>query len=148
MANKALNKTHLTWIEGLQFVGRAETSGAAIVLDGDPEFGGLGSAVRPTEALLLALQGCMAMDVISVLRKKRQHVTAFYVEAQGTRAEEHPRRYEKIEVEFVVRGWDVSEKAVARAIELSQTKYCSVTASLNAEISTTYRIEQESPPEE
>jgi putative redox protein len=143
---KMVNKARLTWIEGLQFVGLAESSGAAMVLDGDPELGGLGSAVRPTEALLLALGGCMAMDVISVLRKKRQHVTGFHVEAQGTRADEHPRRYETIALEFVVRGWDVSEQALERAIELSHTKYCSVTASLNAEVSVTYRIEHETPP--
>jgi putative redox protein len=143
---KAVNKARLTWIEGLQFVGHAERSGAAMVLDGDPELGGLGSAVRPTEALLFALGGCMAMDVISVLRKKRQKVTAFHVEAQGTRAEEHPRRYEAIALEFVVRGWDISEQAVARAIELSHTKYCSVTASVNAEVSVSYRIEQDGPP--
>ncbi len=147
MAKKMVNKARLTWIEGLQFVGRAENSGAAMVLDGDPEHGGLGSAVRPTEALLFALQGCMAMDVISVLQKKRQRVTAFHVKAQGARAEEHPRRYETINLEFVVRGWDVSEQAVARAIELSYTKYCSVRASLNAEISYTYRIEEETPPD-
>ena len=77
------------------------------------------------------------MDVISVLQKKRQQVTGFCVNVQSVRAEEHPRRFTRIELKFVVRGYDVAPEAVARAIELSQTKYCSVTASLNAEIVTT-----------
>ena len=96
------------------------------------------------EALLISLAGCTGMDVISVLQKKRQRVTGFSVQVQGFRAEEHPRRYERIELEFVVRGWNVSDAAVARAIELSQTKYCGVTASLNCDITYTYRIEPES----
>lgn len=133
----------VTWVQGLQFVGRGETSGVGLVLDGAPEFGGLGSGVRPMEALLISLAGCTGMDVVSILRKKRQHITGFHVKVRGFRAEEHPRRYERIELEFVVRGWDVSEVAVARSIELSQTKYCGVTASLNCDVSYTYRIESE-----
>jgi putative redox protein len=96
------------------------------------------------EALLLSLAGCTGMDVVSVLRKKRQHVTGFYVRVSGTRATEHPKRYVRIKLEYVVRGHDVSEHAVARAIELSQSKYCGVTASLNSEIVTSFRIEEES----
>ncbi|MBM3187803.1 MAG: OsmC family protein [Chloroflexi bacterium] len=135
-----------TWVQGLQFVGRAKTSRAAFVLDGATEFGGLESGVRPMEALLISLASCTGMDVISVLQKKRQQVTAFRVEAKGIRAAEHPRRYVRIELEFVVRGWDVAESAVARSIELSQEKYCGVTASLNCEVVSRYRIEQEQRP--
>jgi len=133
----------VTWVEGLQFVARAEASGHAIVLDGAAEHGGLESGARPMEALLLSLGGCTGMDVISVLLKKRQHVTGFRVNVKGIRAEEHPRRYVRIELEFVVRGRGVAAQAVERAIELSQTKYCGVTASLNSEIVHTYRIEEE-----
>ncbi|MBC7234647.1 MAG: OsmC family protein [Chloroflexi bacterium] len=148
MASEGGLDVQVRWVEGLQFVGRAETSGAAIVLDGAPEHGGFGSGPRPMETLLLALAGCTAMDVISILQKKRQKVTGFRVYAHGDRAEEHPRRYTRIKLEFVVRGWDVEEEAVARSIELSQTKYCSVTASVNAEVTYTYRIEQEQVPQE
>lgn len=133
----------LTWTEGLQFVGQAVVSGAAIVLDGAPEHGGLGSGVRPMESLLISLASCTGMDVVSILRKKRQRVTGFCVNVRGFRAEEHPRRYVRIELEYIVRGWDISERAVARSIELSQTKYCGVTASLNSEITHAFRIEQE-----
>ena len=133
----------VTWVEGLQFVARGLSSKAAFVLDGDAAHGGLDSGVRPMEALLLSLAGCTGMDVISVLRKKRQRVTGFHVSVSGTRAAEHPKRYVRIDLEFVIRGYDISERAVVRAIELSQGKYCGVTASLNSEIVTSFRIEEE-----
>jgi len=133
----------VTWVEGLQFVAHGERSGATIVLDGAAQHGGLDRGARPMEALLLSLASCTGMDVISILRKKRQVVTGFWVHARGIRAEEHPKRFVRIELEYVVRGRDVSEAAVARSIELSKTKYCGVTASLNAEIVHSYRIETE-----
>lgn len=80
------------------------------------------------------------MDVISILRKKRQDVTDLEVHLTGMRAEEYPQRYEEIGVEFVVRGRNISEAAVARSIELSHDKYCGVTATLNAPVRTSYRI--------
>ncbi|MHB0858655.1 MAG: OsmC family protein [Anaerolineae bacterium] len=132
-----------TWVEGLQFVGFADTSGTAIVLDGAPTHGGLGSSVRPMEALLLSLASCTGMDVLSILQKKRQDITAFRVNAHGVRAAEWPKQFVRIELEFVARGRAIQEDALARAIELSQTKYCGVTASLKSEITSTYRIEPE-----
>ncbi len=143
MAQDAQVNAQLTWIEGLQFVGRGGASGVAVVLDGAPEHGGLGSGVRPMEALLLSVAGCTGMDVISILLKKRQRVTGLRLNLQGIRAEEHPKRYTRIEIEYVVRGWHVSPEAVERAIELSRTKYCSVIATLNCDLVTTYRIEEE-----
>jgi putative redox protein len=141
---ESVYEAEVTWVEGLQFVGHGEVSGTTIVLDGAPEHGGSSRGARPMEALLISLAGCTGMDVISILRKKRQKVTGFWVNARGMRADEHPRRYVRIELEYVVRGRDVSEAAVARSIELSQTKYCAVTGSLNAEMVHTYRIEPES----
>jgi putative redox protein len=138
----------LTWVDGMQFVAHAATSDSAMVLDGAPEHGGLGSAVRPMEALLASLAGCTAMDVISVLQKKRQQVTAFHINVHGHRVDEHPRRYERIDLEYVVRGYGVTDEAVARSIELSLTKYCSVTATLNAEITSTFRVEGEGNEEQ
>ena len=137
------HQARVTWVEGLQFVGSGLSSSSSFVLDGDVEHGGLGSGMRPMEALLVSLAGCTAMDVISILRKKQQSVTAFRVNVTGFRADEYPRPYERIELEYVVRGHGVSETAVARSIELSQTKYCGVTATLNAEIVATYRIEED-----
>ena len=140
---KGVVRTRATWVEGLQFVASAEASGGSFVMDGSPEHGGSDSGSRPTEVLLGALAGCMGMDVISILKKKRQKVTGLVVNVAGHRAEEYPRRYMRIELEFVVRGVDVAPNAVERSIELSHTKYCSVTASLNGEVVVGYRIEEE-----
>ena len=130
----------LRWTEGLQFVATASGSNHAIVLDGSPEVGGADTGMRPMEALLCALGSCTAMDVISVLQKKRLDVRAFEVLVNGQRADEHPKRYTQITLTFVVTGHDIAEAAVERAIELSQIKYCGATASLNAEIDYTYEI--------
>jgi putative redox protein len=114
-------------------------SGHAQVLETDHE---RGSAATPMELLLLALGGCTAVDVVSILKKKRERVTDYRVEVRGTRREEHPRAFTRMEVRHVVRGRGVSEKAVAAAVELSETKYCSVAATLRpgVEIVTTYEI--------
>jgi putative redox protein len=101
-----------------------------------------GSAASPMELLLLALGGCTGVDVIDILKKKRQHVTGYRIEVHGDRREEYPRAYTKFYVKHIVSGRGVSEKAVARAIELSDQKYCSVAATVRgtAEIVTSYEI--------
>jgi putative redox protein len=103
------------------------------------------SAATPMELLLIALGSCTAVDVISILKKKRQQVTDYRVEVTGTRREEQPRGYTRLGVKHIVRGRAVSAQAVAHAIELSDTKYCSVAATLrgSAEIVTSYEIEEE-----
>ena len=100
------------------------------------------SAATPMELVLLALGSCTGVDVISILRKKRQQVTDYCIEVSGDRREEFPRSYTRLHVKHIVRGRGVSEAAVAHAIELSETKYCSVAATLrgSAEIVTTYEI--------
>lgn len=130
-----------TWVEGLQFVAHAARSGTTVALDTTPTVPGASAGTSPMEMVLLGLAGCTGMDVISILQKKRQQVTAFHLNIKGLRAAEHPRSYTRIEVEYVVRGHAIAPEAVARAIELSQTKYCSVMASLKAEIVTSFRIE-------
>ncbi len=94
------------------------------------------------EMLLVSVAGCTAVDVISILLKKRQDVTDYNVEITGTRADEHPRKFVSFHVHHIVHGRGVSEKAVADAVELSDTKYCSVAATVRptAEITTTYEI--------
>jgi putative redox protein len=103
------------------------------------------NAATPMELLLIALGSCTAVDVISILKKKRQSVTDYRVEVTGARREEHPHSYTRLDVKHIVRGHAVSAQAVARAIELSDTKYCSVAASLrgSAEIVTSYEILEE-----
>ena len=100
------------------------------------------SAATPMELLLLALGSCTGVDVISILKKKRQHVTDYRIEVTGERRADYPRSYTRLHVKHIVRGRGVSPEAVARAIELSDTKYCSVAATLRgaAEIVTTYEV--------
>ena len=100
------------------------------------------AAPSPLEMLLVSVAACTAADVISILLKKRQDVTDYSVEVTGERVEEHPRKFVKFHVHHIVRGRTVSEKAVADAIELSDTKYCSVAATVRptAEITTSYEI--------
>ena len=100
------------------------------------------SAPTPMEMLLVAVGACTAVDVVSILEKKRQIVTDYRVEVSGDRREENPRAYTKIRVHHIVYGRNVSEQAVAHAVELSDTKYCSVAATVRpaAEIETSYEI--------
>jgi putative redox protein len=100
------------------------------------------SAPTPMELLLVSVAACTAVDVESILAKKRQDVTDYRVEITGVRAEEHPRKFVSFHINHIVHGRDVSEKAVADAIELSDTKYCSVAATVRptAEITTSFEI--------
>ena len=104
-----------------------------------------GAAATPMEMLLLALGSCTGVDVISILKKKRQQVTGYRIEVSGDRREEFPHSYTSLQVKHIVTGRGVAQEAVARAIELSDTKYCSVAATLrgSAEIVTSYEIVEE-----
>jgi putative redox protein len=130
-----------TLASGMHFVG--EIDGFRMDLDAEES---VGAGPQPHRLLLEALAGCTAMDVISILRKKRQQVSGLSVEVQGSRADQHPRVYTRIEVLYRVRGQNVDPQAVARAIELSATRYCPVMAMLGkvAEVRTHYEIEEES----
>ena len=103
------------------------------------------TAAGPLELLLIALGGCTGADVISILEKKREQVTDYRIEVHGDRREEHPRSFRRIDVRHILRGRGLSETAVAQAIKLSDTKYCSVAATLRptAEIVSTYEIHEE-----
>jgi putative redox protein len=117
-------------------------SGHAQVLDVKGE---RSAASGPLELLLIALGACTAADVISVLRKKREHVTAYKVEVRAERREEHPRSFRRFEVRHILRGKGISEKAVQHAVQLSTDKYCGVAATVRptAEIVTSYEIQEE-----
>lgn len=106
-----------------------------------------GAAATPMELVLLALGGCTGVDVISILKKKRQQVTDYRIEVSGERRDDHPRAYTRFFLKHIVRGRGVSKQAVARAIELSEKKYCSVAATLRgaAEIITSYEIIEDQP---
>jgi putative redox protein len=128
--------TLMTIGEGLRF--RVEVgSGHQALLDSGPGM----MAPSPVEALLYAIGGCGAMDVIYILRKKRQQVTGYVIELTGERKEDHPRRFTRIEITHRVYGRDLSLKAIEEAIQLSETKYCSVRAAVIPEIEVTNRVE-------
>ena len=114
-------------------------SGHAIPLDTDKE---RSSAASPVELLLVALGSCTAIDVAAILKKKRQVVTSYVVEVSGVRRDEHPRAFTSMEVHHILTGRSISPKAVADAIELSETKYCSVAATLRptVEIQSSFEI--------
>jgi len=126
----------VTWVDGAMFVGEAVGSGTAVVL----EAGGQHRAPGPMELLLIGLGGCTAIDVVDILKKKRQKVSGLEIVVKGERAETYPRRYTAIHVEYIVKGKGIKDKAVADAIRLSEEKYCSAKASLNAKVTSSYRI--------
>ena len=118
------------WKNGLSFTGTGFTTGFSLPMGASPKVGGADDGFRPLELILVGLAGCTAMDVISILEKKRQKVTAFEVKAHGDQAESHPRGLTGFQLEYIVTGTAVDPEAVARAVELSLEKYCSVTATL------------------
>lgn len=124
---------------GMHFQGTID--GFKIDLDAAPEVGGAERGPQPLRLLLLAMAGCTAMDVISILRKKRQQVTRFNVEISGARADEHPRVYTDIEIVYRVAGREIDSQAVARAIELSETRYCPAIAMLRPSVTIRSRYE-------
>lgn len=120
------NQTVAVWQEGTVFAVTAG-SGKTLITDGESQAG-----QGPMEMVLSGLAGCSGADVIDILRKKRQEVTALEVKVRGERREEHPRVYTKIDLVFIVTGRKIEAEAVRRAVELSELKYCSVSAMLRA----------------
>ena len=125
MANNSV-KAIVQFVTDDLFVGTSP-SGHALVMDTDHE---RSSAASPVELLLVALGACTATDVASIMAKKRQRVSRYVIEVSGERRDEHPRKFTWMKVHHILTGRGLSPKAVAQAIELSDTKYCSVAASL------------------
>lgn len=134
MATKTAVVKH---IKGVTFTGKAD-SNHWVMMDGPSAFGGSDGAIRPKELLLLALGGCTGSDVVTILEKKRLKIEDFEINLSAEMQEEHPQVYTKINIEYVFKGKNIPEKDVERAIELSQTKYCSVTAMLQKAIEITH----------
>jgi len=117
-------------------------SGHHVTLDAAEHGGGENPGFRPMELLLVGLAGCTGMDVISILRKKREQVTGYEVHVRGVRAEEHPMVFVEITVEHVITGHHIQPEAVARAVALSEGRYCGAGAMLGkvAHLTHSYRI--------
>ena len=120
----------LNWNGGMSFEGAGD-SGFVQKMDAEESVGGENGAARPMEFIALGLAGCTAMDVISILRKKKQPVTDFKVMLHADRAEEHPKVFSHAVIEYLVTGENVDEAALLRAIELSAEKYCPAQAMLS-----------------
>ena len=134
----------VTLDQGMRFTGTAVT-GHEVVMDSDPSVGGDDTGPRPMELILIGLCGCTAMDVISILRKKRALVSGLQVKAHAERAATHPKIFTDIHLEYIVTGNNVSPKAVERAIRLSADTYCPAQAmlALGATMTTSYTIVEE-----
>jgi putative redox protein len=134
-------KAYIKQIKGISFAGKTD-SNHWITMDGPESFGGSDSGIRPKELILLSLAGCTGSDVVVILQKKKVQLDNFEMNITADVAEEHPQVYTKINLEFIFYGKNIQEKDVERAIELSQTKYCSVTHMLKqaVEITHSYKI--------
>jgi len=130
-------QTHLKWTDGLQFIARAG-DGPALILDSSDG----ASGASPMQLVLMGMAGCTAIDIVVILKKKRVHLSRFEIMVKGEQAEDHPRRYTKIAIEYIFYGNGIKPKAVEQAIDLSEKKYCSAMASLNAVFEHSYRIEE------
>jgi putative redox protein len=137
----------VTWQQRMTFNATAD-SGFNITLGTDPAVGGDNDGSRPMELLLMGLAGCTAMDVISILSKKRQKITGFEVRAHADRTQEHPKVFTAITLHYVVRGQAIDPAAVQRAIELSEKTYCPAQAMFGkiAPITLSFEIVEEAAP--
>lgn len=143
-----MDEARVRWTGRRQFVGM-DGAGHTIVMDAKPEYKGEGTGVRPLEVVLHGLAACTGMDVISILEKKRQDVRRFEINVKAEqRTEEFPKIYTSIHLEYVVTGFGINEDGVARAIELSKDKYCSVGGMLGEQVkvTTSYIVIEEHDP--
>jgi putative redox protein len=135
-----VSEVRVRWLEGLKFLG-SDAEKHSVLMDGSSD--GLG--FRPSQLLPIALAGCTGVDIVDILRKGHQQVTGLEIVATSSQAADPPWTFEEIHVEYVVRGRGLKEGTVARAIELSETKYCSVGATLSgkAKITSSFKIIEE-----
>ena len=119
----------VNWVDGMLMVGKSH-SGHSITMDGPTEIGGENLGVRPMEMLLLGVAGCTMIDVVTTLKKMRQDLTNCETKLSAERADEHPKVFTDIHIQFIVKGQDLDPKKVEKAITLSAEKYCSASIML------------------
>ena len=130
----------VNWVDGMLMVGKSH-SGHSITMDGPPEIGGNNLGVRPMEMLLLGVAGCTMIDVVTTLKKMRQDLTHCETRLNGERADEHPKVFTDIHIQFILKGQDLDPKKVEKAITLSAEKYCSASIMLGKTASITHDFE-------
>ena len=128
------------WVDGMLMVGKSH-SGHSITMDGPPEIGGENLGVRPMEMLLLGVAGCTMIDVVTTLKKMRQDLTNCETKLSAERADEHPKVFTDIHIQFIVKGQDLDPKKVEKAITLSAEKYCSASIMLGKTASISHDFE-------
>jgi len=138
-----MKTARVKWVENLKFIGQAP-SGHSIAMDGPVESGGENSAIKPGEMTLVALGGCTAIDVVSILKKMKVGYDSFEVVVDAEEADDYPRVWTKLHLKYIFKGKNIDESKVKKAIELSQDKYCSVSAMLreSAELTWEYEISE------
>lgn len=122
-------KAKVKWVDNAMFLGESG-SGHSVVMDGPESLGGRNMGIRPMEMLLIGMGGCASFDVMSILKKSRQKVIDCHAELEAERADAVPAVFTAINIHFVVKGQDLKEKQVKRAVELSAEKYCSASIML------------------
>ena len=130
----------VNWVDGMLMVGKSH-SGHSITMDGPPEIGGDNLGVRPMEMLLMAVAGCTMIDVVTTLKKMRQDLTNCETKLSAERADEHPKVFTNIHIQFIIKGQDLDPKKVEKAITLSAEKYCSASIMLGKTASITHDFE-------
>ena len=130
----------VNWVDGMLMVGKSH-SGHSITMDGPPEIGGENLGVRPMEMLLLGVAGCTMIDVVTTLKKMRQDLTKCETKLSAERADEHPKVFTDIHIQFILKGQDLDSKKVEKAITLSAEKYCSASIMLGKTASITHDFE-------
>jgi len=130
-------KAVVKWLDNMSFVGESD-SGHSVVMDGPPESGGRNLGVRPMEMVLLGMGGCTAFDVVLILQRQRQSIIDCQVELSAERADSTPKVFTKIHVHYIVKGNNLDEKKVARAVDMTAEKYCSVSIMLAKSVEVTH----------
>ena len=130
----------VNWVDGMLMVGKSH-SGHSITMDGPPEIGGENLGVRPMEMLLLGVAGCTMIDVVTTLKKMRQELTHCETKVNAERADDHPKVFTNIHIQFIIKGKGLDSKKVEKAITLSAEKYCSASIMLGKTASITHDFE-------
>jgi putative redox protein len=130
----------IKWVDGMMFVGETG-SGHAVVIDGPPDHGGRNMGIRPLEMLLLGVGSCSSIDVVQILQKGRNSVTACVTEVTAERVDAIPSVFSKLHLHFIVSGKDLKASAVERAVKLSAEKYCSASIMLGKAVEITHDFE-------
>jgi len=127
-----------SWKGNMQF--NAQVSGHNVAMDASPEFGGEDAGSRPKELLLAAIAGCSGMDVVELLRKMRVEIQNFDMDVSAEVSETHPKVYTRLHIIYTLKGKNIDPAKVEKAVDMSQEKYCGVSAMLRKAMEITYEI--------